>query len=422
MIAKKRILILTADAGFGHRSAANAIAAALEQEHGDDCEIQILNPIEDRRAPFYLRDSASDYDRMVRSAPELYKLSYDASDKEIPSLLGESVLTVALFEIIRDLIREVDPDAIVSTYPLYQAPLTSYFKLNRYYVPLSMVVTDLATVHRIWFSPGVDMCMVPTAEVQALALNNGIAQNKIHVTGIPVSPVFARKKRRRSELRKELGWNPTLPTVLAVGSRRVDQLIENLNVLNHFGKPMQIVAVAGKDEELYGQLKAIDWHVPAHIYDFVSNMPDLMMASDAVICKAGGLVVTESLAAGLPMLLVDVIPGQEEGNRDYVVRNGAGEMVETPVQMLETLAHWMANGGELMKERAQNARHLGRPNSALDVAELVWRSALRGPVSKRGRLGMGRTRLIDLLTRNNIPWREIQSELMPKITRKFKNE
>ncbi|MRR31013.1 hypothetical protein EG834_11965, partial [bacterium] len=160
MAEKKRILILTADAGFGHRSAANALAAALEQEHGEECEVKILNPIEDRRAPFYLRDSGADYDRMVRSAPELYKLGYDASDKEIPSLLVENVLTLGLYEIMRDMIRAEDPDAIVSTYPLYQAPLTTYFMLNRYYVPLTMVVTDLATVHRIWFAPGVDMCMV----------------------------------------------------------------------------------------------------------------------------------------------------------------------------------------------------------------------------------------------------------------------
>lgn len=411
MAEKKRILILTADAGFGHRSAANAIAAALEQQHGEECEVKILNPIEDRRAPFYLRDSGADYDRMVRSAPELYKLGYDASDKEIPSLLVENVLTLGLYEIMRDLIRAEDPDAIVSTYPLYQAPLTTYFMLNRYYVPLTMVVTDLATVHRIWFAPGVDMCMVPTPEVQELALNNGIAQNKIHVTGVPVSPDFAGRKRRKAVVREQLDWDPYMPTILAVGSRRVDQLMENLNVLNHFGQPLQIVAVAGKDDELYAQLNAVNWHVPAHIYNFVSNMPDFMMAADLVICKAGGLVVTESLAAGLPMLLVDVIPGQEEGNRDYVVKNGAGDMIETPIQMLETISHLMANGGALMKARARNARRLGRPNSAMDVAEMVWRSAQRGPANRRKRDARGRTSLIDLLTRNNIPWRETQLDV-----------
>lgn len=406
MVEKKRILILTADAGFGHRSAANAVAAALELKHGAECETKIINPLDDRRAPFFLRDSGADYDRILRLAPELYKLGYEASDSEIPSILMENVLTLGLYEIMDDLIRSEKPDAIVSTYPLFQAPLATYFKLNRYYVPLTLIVTDLVTVHRIWFSPGVDMCMVPTIEVQKLAVNNGIAQNKIHITGIPVSPAFAGARPRKTVLREKLGWNPSLPTILAVGSRRVDQLIENLNVLNHFGRPLQIVAVAGKDDELFAQLKAVDWHVPAHIYNFVTNMPDFMMAADMILCKAGGLVVTESLAAGLPLLLVDVIPGQEEGNRDYVVNNGAGDMIETPLEMLEAIAHLTANRGALLKERRRNARLLGRPNAALDVADMVWRSALRGPVSKQGRFGPVRNILIDLLARHNIPWRK----------------
>ena len=408
MEEKKRIVILTADAGFGHRSAANAVAAALQQKYGDKCEIKIINPLEDRRAPFYLRDSGADYDRILRLSPDLYKLGYEASDNEIPSLLLENVLTLGLYEIMHDLICAEKPDAIVSTYPLFQAPLTNYFKLNRYYVPLTLIVTDLVTVHRIWFSPGVDVCMVPTMEVHDLAVSNGIAQNKIHITGIPVSPAFSGRHPAKKELRKKLGWDPKLRTVLAVGSRRVDQLLENLNVVNHFGRPMQIVAVAGKDDELYAQLQAVDWHVPAHVYNFVTDMSEFMLAADAIICKAGGLVVTESLAAGLPMLLVDVIPGQEEGNRDYVVKNGAADMIESPLEMLETLAHLTADGGALFKQRARNARQLGRPNSALDVADMVWRTALRGPVSKQGRFGQGRHMLIDLLARYNISWRENQ--------------
>jgi UDP-N-acetylglucosamine:LPS N-acetylglucosamine transferase len=35
-----------------------------------------------------------------------------------------------------------------------------------------------------------------------------------------------------------------------------------------------------------------------------------MHASRLIIRKGGGLIVTESLANGLPMLLIDVIPGK----------------------------------------------------------------------------------------------------------------
>ncbi len=410
MSQKKRILVLTADAGFGHRSAANAVAAALEQKYGEDCEVSILNPIDDHRAPFFLRDSAADYDRLVRNVPELYRLGYEASDNQIPSLLMERVLTVALYDIMRDLVREHHPDAIVTTYPLYQAPLIAYFTLNRHFIPLITVVTDLVTVHRIWFSTGAKICLVPTTEVEKLALENGLAQSKVHITGIPVSPLLAQKQCPKRDLRQKLGWDARLPTFLAVGSRRVDQLVETLNVLNHFGGRLQVAAVAGKDDELFERLKAIDWHIPAHIYNYVSNMPELMRASDAIICKAGGLIVTELLASGLPLALIDVIPGQEEGNRDYVLNNNAGVMVESPMQMQETLAHWLANGGALLRQQARNARHLGRPRAALAAADLIYRAARRAPAGKRGRSGRRQMSLIELLTRNSISWRDHEAQ------------
>lgn len=410
---KKKILVLTADSGFGHRSAANAIAAALAEKHGDECIVTILNPLKDRRAPIFLRDSAADYDRLIRNAPDLYRFGYNASDSEIPNFLIESLMTVSLYEIMRDMVRDLNPDAIVTTYPMYQAPLNSYFTINRYRVPFITVVTDLVTVHRMWFSPHVELCLVPTTEVKKLALSSGMAASKIHITGIPVSPAYATDKRSKAEIRKELGWDLKLPTFLAVGSRRADRLVEALNVLNHFGKPLQVVALAGKDEKLYAQLKSMDWHIPAHVYGLANNMSDLMLASDAIICKAGGLIVTESLACGMPMLLIDVIPGQEEGNRDYVVQNGAGVLAETPLQMLETVSHWMANGGKGLKEYAQNACKAGRSSSAYDAVDLIWNAALRGPRNTRGKPGSRRSWLIDLLTKNNIPL-EIPKELKPK--------
>jgi len=105
----------------------------------------------------------------------------------------------------------------------------------------------------------------------------------------------------------------------------------------------------------------------------------------------------------MPMLLIDVIPGQEEGNRDYVVKNGAGVLAETPLQMLETVSHWMADGGRGLNEFAQNACKVGRSNSAYDAVELIWKAALRGPRNTRGKPGSRRLWLIDLLTKNNIP-------------------
>jgi len=397
---KKRILILTADAGFGHRSAANAIAAAVRDRYQTECDFDIVNPMDDKRTPFFLRDSQADYDRLVRVIPELYRFYYDASDSTVTSAILESALTLLLFETMRDLIRYHAPDVIVSTYPLYQAPLEAVFTLRGQDIPLITVVTDLATVHRIWFSKAIDACLVPNEIVQDLAVSYGLARDQVIVTGIPVNPSLAREQRTPEEIRADLGWEQGLPTFLAVGSRRVDRLLDTLNVLNHFGAPVQLVVVAGRDISLYQELKNTEWHVPVKIYEYVSNVPEMMLAADAVICKAGGLVVTESLAAGRPMLLVDAIPGQETGNADLVVRSGAGDLARSEREVLESVAHWLMDGGKLLRERARNAAALGKPNAAYDVASQAYMAAHR--LVEPHRHLFSRRSLIDLLSRNEI--------------------
>jgi 1,2-diacylglycerol 3-beta-galactosyltransferase len=401
-VERKRLLILTADAGFGHRSAANAVSAALGELYGDQCEVFIVNPLEDRRAPFFLRDSQSDYDKLVRRLPELYRLGYDASDSVVPATIVEQALIVLLYDVMRDIIRTYHPDAILTTYPLYQAPLRAVMTITRAAIPLLVTITDLATVHRLWFSSSVDLSLAPTTVVRDLALNYGLSADQVQVTGIPVNPEVAREQRSPQEIRRELGWQEDLVTVLAIGSRRVDHLLDSLNIFNHFGMQLQLAVVAGKDEKLYHELQEIDWHLPVRLYEYISNVPTLMKASDIVVCKAGGLVVTEALACGRPLLLIDAIPGQETGNADYVVQNGAGNLARSAMGVLETTSHWLMDGGRLLQERSEKARLLGRPNAAYEVANALWLSAQRSLAHIPGGRGTGRLRLVDLLTRNQI--------------------
>lgn len=402
----RRVLILTADAGFGHRSAANAVAAALAEKYGASCQVEIVNPLDDKHTPFPLRDSQSDYDRLVREMPDLYRFGYEASDSPVPVVIAESALSVLLFEVMLNLVNKYRPDAILTTYPLYQAPLAAVFSINRYFIPLITVVTDLSSVHKLWFHSGVEACLVPTESVHELAIGQGVAPEKVWITGIPVHPNTIRENRKKTEIRAELGWHADLPTLLAVGSRRVERLIPVLNILNHSGAALQLAIVAGKDRQLYELLQKQEWHVPAHLYEFTDRMPTLMHAADALICKAGGLITTEALACGLPILIIEAIPGQETGNAEYVVQNQAGEIAEDPVKALEVVTHWLMNGRQKLLYQAENARCIGKPQAAYEVAGIVWEAAQRGPLNRAGQRIAGRHTLIDLLKQNKVKWEE----------------
>ncbi|MGQ9683903.1 MAG: MGDG synthase family glycosyltransferase [Anaerolineae bacterium] len=366
------MLILTADIGFGHRRAANAIAAALTERYGRHCAVEIVNPLQDERVPGWLRNSQADYDRIVREAPDLYRRSYEASDLRVASRIVESASALILLDVMRDLLRRRRVDVVIITYGLFQAAVRLATGGRKHYVPMVTVVTDMAAVHRLWFYPKVDLCIAPTTRVAALAQQEGVPAERIRIVGIPVHPDFLREARPLAALRAELGLLPDRPVLLAVGSKRVSGLEAALRALNHSGLPLQIVAVAGGDDDLYRRLQEAQWHVPVRVLNYVERMAPLLHAADCVLAKAGGLMAAEALACGKPLILIDVLPGQEVGNAEYCVAGGAAERAADALGALEIVHHWLADGGVLLRQRAEAALRLGRPRAAYEVAELVW--------------------------------------------------
>jgi 1,2-diacylglycerol 3-beta-galactosyltransferase len=336
--------------------------------------VEIVNPLDDPRVLPLLRNSQADSDRFARDMREVFDRGWNASRAAVPTASLGGALTVALFKVMRDILRTYRPDAIINTYPLYHPPLAGVFALTRRRVPLYTVVTDFGIVHPLWFNRAADACFVATEKVRQLAIAHGVAPEKVHITGIPVAPALADRSRDPAEMRAALGWSLDLPVMLVVGSKRVQGLPDFLRVLNHSALPLQLAVVAGGDDELYAELQRFEWHLPAHLYNWVADMPALLHAADCVMSKAGGLIIAETLACGLPLLLIDVLPAQEKGNVDIVLQSGAGELALTPADALEVLYHWLADGNALLTQRATNARAVGRPHAALDIAERVMNS------------------------------------------------
>ena len=113
------------------------------------------------------------------------------------------------------------------------------------------------------------------------------------------------------------------------------------------------------------------WHVPVKIYNYCNDLSELMPASDFILTKAGGLITSESLAVGLPMLLCDVLPGQEEGNARIVEENDAGRTLHSQYGMLEILCHMLSDDGHRMKQLQQTAMRIGKPHAARDISEMA---------------------------------------------------
>ena len=371
---KKKFLILTADAGFGHRSASNAVVKALEVLYGNQCECKIVNPAYEHSAPIFLRKPQLNYDKTVKNEA-FYNFTYQISDKKFTAIIVNEAVAVFLYQTMFRLIMDYQPDAILSTYFFYPTPIKTILDVLHFRIPCFTIVTDLANVHKFWFQQSKEILFVPTEGVRREAIAFGFPENKIYVSGIPVSPSIFLEQRSKKEIRKDLGWNPDLKTILIVSSRRVNHILERVEMIDASELPIQLIVVTGGDDSAFLELKQRQWRHAIHVYNYVENVPEMMRAADILISKAGGLIISEGLACGLPILLIDALPGQETGNVSFVCQNRVGVRVNSTQEMLETLQSWFSNQEALLKEYSQNAAKIGKPDAALKIAKIAWDSA-----------------------------------------------
>src|SRR5690606_23841026 len=137
------------------------------------------------------------------------------------------------------------------------------------------------------------------------------------------------------------------PAILAVGSRRVHDFMSVLMAIDEAQLPIQLVIITGDDDEMLAEAQAIDWQLPVHLYGYVDDFPERLLAADAVITKAGGLTVAESLAAGRPLFIIQSTPMHEQGNAAYVVAGGAAIRTENPAELVVALRGALTNDGRL---------------------------------------------------------------------------
>jgi 1,2-diacylglycerol 3-beta-galactosyltransferase len=112
-------------------------------------------------------------------------------------------------------------------------------------------------------------------------------------------------------------------------------------------------------------------HVPAKIFGFVHNMPELMHAADVIVTKAGPGTICEALACRLPIILSGYVPGQEEGNVDYVVNNNVGVLAHNPIELVDALRLLLKPGSQELRRQLEHAKRLSKPYASFDIAHCI---------------------------------------------------
>lgn len=372
----RRILVLSASVGAGHLRAAEAVEIALRQI-APAAVVKNVDVLDLTNAAFR-RVYGKLYFDLVNSAPHVLGYFYDLMDRA-PSAQHKSDRLRLLVERLNlgkflKLLRAESWDVIVNAHFLPAEIIASLRRKGQISTPQLTVTTDFET-HRLWVNQPCDHYFTATEEGAAYLTHWGVPAADIRVTGIPIHPVFSEQKDREV-CRQRHGIGGDRPVILQLaggfGMGPVEKIFAGvLSVC----RPLEVVVVSGRNEELRTRLEQIE--VPKQhrvkVLGFTREIDELMAAADVVLSKPGGLTTSEVLARGAAMVIANPIPGQESRNSDFLLENGAAIKVNN-IPTLEHKLTKLLDEPKRLEQMKANARRLGRPQAAFDVARaaLGW--------------------------------------------------
>lgn len=356
------VLIVSASIGSGHTQAANAVKAELERQH-PDIRVAVVDFLEGDNFSLntFIKET---YLKMIDVFPDMYDLLYRWSQASHNGTTVRNLMSWILKKRILRLIDRYRPDLIVFTHPFPCGAACHLKRKEMLTIPLAGVITDYA-VHRLWLYNEVDSYFVAVPDLKENLIQQGIAAEKIHITGIPISSSFGEVGAAPRTVKA----NDGPATILIMGGGQgLGAVVEVLTELDKIEGQYRFVVVAGRNAGLRKDLQLLSRSLkhPVQVIGYTRRIPELMADADLLVTKPGALTCSEALAAGLPMVLVNAIPGQEEENARHLAQNGAAIWAEEKSQLNRTVQQLLANPLLLQAMREQ-AQRMGRPDAAQQI-------------------------------------------------------
>ena len=367
MADKPHVLFLFSDTGGGHRSAANAIIEALETYFPGQVTTEMLDFFKAYAPPPF--DKAVTTYAPMAQVPDLWELGYRLSNGKYRSKLIQEVLWPYVRTATVNLVQDHPCDLFLSVHPIINTPILR--ALGPDHAPYLTVITDLVSTHALWYNEKATLTLAPTEEARQRGIDLGLGPEKIRVVGQPIADQFRQPSPAREVLRQQLGWPEHGIVALVVGGGEgMGPMAELVQAIDQAQMGLMMAIIAGRNEALQESLKAANLRSAHKIYGFMDNMPALMNAADVILTKAGPGTISEAFIAGLPIILYSKMPGQEDGNVDYVVNKGAGIWAPYPEQVVTTLRFWLDHP-EARQEVAETSKSLARPDASLEIAQQI---------------------------------------------------
>jgi len=364
-----RTLVLSVDIGAGHRMAAEALCQALAAERPGSTH-QVVEAL-DYLGPLAGKLARELYFGLLEDAPGLWGAIYKehglfSAFRSLGELADDHRA-----EALRPVVREHRPDLVLAMHPIPCGLAAALARGHGVDCPVVAVVTDF-DAHPAWIARGVDLYLTPADEIAAGLTARGLQGGAVAATGLPIRLGFE-AIRQDSGARARLGLARDRFTILLLGGGLgLGPIGECAEALTSLEGPLQLVLIAGRNRELEAQARALAARsaVPLEVRGLVENPWEYLAAADLVVGKPGGATCAEVLAAGLPLIALAPIPGQEQANCDFLVRHGAARAAAT-AQVARTAVLGLLLSPALRESMRQAALRLGRPQAARAAARRV---------------------------------------------------
>lgn len=364
---KARLLILTAGFGEGHNAAARALAAGCDERYG--AGTARVADIYELAAPRVNEVVRRGYLRLINRAPRVWAATYRWIDRSstVPYLLRGMPRER---RVLRNLIERERPEAICCTYPAYAFMLKELARRGRLDMPFFNIVTDSISINSLWWRAGAAGWFLPNEDSAAVLRQAGVDSRRLHVTGFPVPMFFHLHADRLKPPALDTGATPRVLYIINSGTRGAAETARRLLTETSW----EVTCTVGRNDALrdeLGQLAARRT-APTRILGWTDEIPQLLLTHHIVVSKAGGATTQEALAARCPMIVNQIVPGQEEGNYELLRRSGVGALAETPERVLSELHRAFETRGQVWRAWRAALAPLSKPTAAVDIVEQVF--------------------------------------------------
>ena len=344
------------------------MAAATERRYPGRFRIDFYDPMSDHG--LLAGRLTALYGPITRRLPFLWAASYHVTNMDPTVRLFQHAIGRGLRKKLRQVLQP-EPLLVASFHPLLNHVAVDVIPPS---VPRVTVITDWIDFHRAWTDLQADRIICPSEAAYKLCLRRGIPATRLARAGLPIHPRFKDAMARfpdKVAARRSLRLRPYAPTVLlAGGGDGTEPLGKYAAALALSRLDVQVLAVCGRNAALARRIREEN-HAGVHVFGFVDNMPELLLASDLLVTRAGPGMIAEGLAAGCPLLLTGYLPGQEEGNVREVVRRGLGRFVPRPADLVKAVTDWFEQSEQQRSADAERARSASDPDAAYKVADII---------------------------------------------------